>query len=165
MLFGTYMQVVKEDGVWKSNGIFRRSVMMMLTITALMLRSTLTLIYPAGSPTVTCGQTSSTLCSTSLTAVPCLTFGCSVPSWQRSCGRTTPASFPHWRVVCWCSCWRITGPLCDSTAYSTVPGLHLEALVSASLNKLSSTREISSEYSSDDVMFIYKTFHKKINTI
>lgn len=24
MLFGTYMQVVKEDGVWRSNGVFRR---------------------------------------------------------------------------------------------------------------------------------------------
>lgn len=40
MLFGTYMQVVKEDGVWKSNGMFRRSVMMltMLTMMAMMLR-------------------------------------------------------------------------------------------------------------------------------
>lgn len=37
MLFGTYMQVVKEDGVWRSNGMLRRSVIMVLMMLIMML--------------------------------------------------------------------------------------------------------------------------------
>ncbi|XP_069028648.1 LOW QUALITY PROTEIN: mitotic checkpoint serine/threonine-protein kinase BUB1-like [Embiotoca jacksoni] len=117
MLFGTYMQVTNDGGVWKTNGVFGRNTNIVTTIRVQFesdrdqrssdrVEANRDSSRPPGTLTATSGWTSSTSCSTCRTAARRRACGASGAGWRRSCSRTTAASCRRCSDVWWCCCWR-----------------------------------------------------------